>query len=90
MTAFIAEGKRLGIDAPYLSGSITRPKDAEGLCITDCGPCRKFRNEVREALAAEQAEEESLLALRARVWQDWFRAGREQGIIDALDAINAL
>lgn len=63
MTAFIAEGERLGLaDIPDVSYRIGYENtDSEGLCITGCPPCREYRNSVREALTAERAAEAAMV-----------------------------
>lgn len=58
MTAFIAEGKRLGIPAPDIGNPEFAQSewqfDDEGLCVTGCYPCRAYRNKVRAALEDER------------------------------------
>jgi hypothetical protein len=64
MTAYLAEGARLGVFHPSDTGRLGRDiiqspfakvKDDEGLCVTGCVTCRQFRNEVREAMREEEA-----------------------------------
>lgn len=62
MAGFIAEARRLGLSEfiPYVSAttSLGNGADAEGLCITGCESCRRFRNRVRAAQAAESRQSE--------------------------------
>lgn len=59
MTHYIAEAKRLGLDTSYVPSvkPTGRIVDGEGLCVTGCPVCRKFRNKVRAALEAEQTQQ---------------------------------
>lgn len=102
MTHYIAEAKRLGLDTHipgFVSGVKLRPGDStgsivdgEGLCVTGCPVCRKFRNKVRAALEAEQTQQFRFSS------EDMARAyakGRSEGlrlagslVVDLFDALS--
>lgn len=105
MTHYIAEAKRLGLDTSYVP-AVKQPTgrivDGEGLCVTGCPVCRKFRNKVRAALEAEQqtkAEAFETLTQQFRFSsEDMARAyanGRSEGlrlagslVVDLFDALS--
>lgn len=89
--SFVAEGKRLGIEPPYIGQSRRGSETyyADGLCITGCFQCRDFRNEVRESLAMEAAFAElDAMPKPADVeWDSGYSAGYRNGVRDTLNAL---
>jgi hypothetical protein len=88
MTHYIEEARRLGVAVPVgleYGGLRNRAKDDEGLCISGCHNCRKFRNAVRGAMQSEEDDRRDA-ERRAQAggeflkgWDAGYEAGRVTG-----------
>jgi hypothetical protein len=101
MTHYIAEARRLGVAVPYMlayGGLRSRAKDDEGLCISGCPDCRKFRNAVRGAMQSEEDDRRdarrraqatmSLLVSSSDKYAEGYAAGYEDGRLNVIAVIS--